>query len=611
MAFVHVPAWSPQGKIMTDLSSIERKRKMFERYPMFFAIGLAIIAVSLLLMGWRQLNEQTRLAEIFAGRGPPSASSTYLAADRLELALAHVIEQFIFVGLTFLKLGIGFSIAVIALHLKETGQRSLDSFRKAGVLADLPSMREPWFAQFPKFLLAGFFIVVFFFGLSLVWVYNEYIPFGDVVTTRMTLEAIIKPGKMIGTGLLLFGIGSGLATIVWNLRMQAHALPRLAVAAARRETSGPANLMPQGAFPSKVFAPLFLGFLVVVTAYIPVAAILAWNRFTNLTTAGWRSVGAESLEVVLEHWIESYVLTGIAILLVGIGLWLLTIIRYLSAQREQFMSSLNELSGSKVTPKNPRPRALAVVRALLVAGLAVVVFALGLTVFWIGTGLGAVQTGSPSAVQADHVWEAFVKPFKFAGLGLIFLGVGVALSVIVVNLQMLSMVLPGVFARYSDAARGLALKPLDPPAINPMKLFPKKLFMGILAGFLVVVTATIPLAWPLRIGTFGVFLGANLGADVAAQAAFSLERTMEHLILPYKLAGLAVIFFAIGRYFTTIIGFVRARKAIVAEGVASLTAQVGPRAPGTADRGIDSSVNAPPSPPEGGEYSAAGGVGTP
>ncbi len=567
--------WRPgpsREKSMTDISSIERKRKMFERYPMFFAVGLAIVALSLILMGWRQLNEQARLVEIFAGRGPPSPSSAYLAAARLEQALHHVIEQLLFVGLAFLKLGIGFSIAVIVLHLKETGLRSVGAFHKAGVLSEPPAMDQPWFTKFPKFLVAGFSIVVFFFLLSFVWVYNEYVPLGDQVTTRMTLDAIIKPGKMIGTALLLLGIGSGLATIVYNLRMQTHALPRLAVAAARKKKVAPADLMPTSAFPRKLFAPLFVGFGVVITAYVPVAALLAWNRFTNLTQAGWSSVGAESLEVILEHWIESYVVTGIAILLFGIGFWLLAIVRHLQAQREQFMAALADLSGSKAGPMAPPPRAVMMIRVFLALGLAVVLLSLGLTVVWIDAGLEAVQTGARSSVVADHVWEAFVKPFKFSGVALVFMGIGLALSVIVINLQTLSMVLPGVFARFGEAAQGRKPKPLDMPAIDPMKLFPKKLFMGILAGFVVIVTATLPLTWPLRIGTFDVFIGVNLTTDAAAQAAASLERIMEHLILPYKLTGLAVIFYAIGRYFTTIIGFVRARKAIVTEGVASIAA---------------------------------------
>ena len=211
------------------------------------------------------------------------------------------------------------------------------------------------------------------------------------------------------------------------------------------------------------------------------------------------------------------------------------------------------------------------------AGLAIALLSLGLTVVWIGAGLEAVATGARSAIVADHEWEAFVKPFKFSGLALVFLGIGVALSAIVVNLQMLAMVLPGVFAGFNDAVRGRALSPLDLPALDPRKLFPKKLFAGILAGVAIVISATVPFAWPLRVGTFATFIGAGLGADLAAQAAFSLERALEHFILPYKLAGLAVIFFSIGRYFTTIIGFVRARKAIVSEGVAALVANLGNR----------------------------------
>ncbi len=561
---------------MSDLDEIARKRKMFERYPVLFASGLVIIVLSLILMGWRELNEQALQAQVYAGRGPLSPSQAYLDAARVEQVLHHIIEQLIFVGLAALKLAIGFSIAVIALHLKETGLKSVSAFHKAGVASDVPAMNELWFTRFPKILIAGFATVLFFFLLSFVWVYNEIVPLGDQLTTRMTLEAIIKPGKMIGTGLLLFGIGAGLATIVRNLKIQIHALPNLITAAVQRKKSEASDIVPPaGEFPRRAFVPLFLGLAIVVSVYIPVAGVLAWNRATNLSSSGWSSVGAESLEVILEHWIESYILAGITILLVGIGLWLLEIIHSLGEQRQRFMGTLQDLTHSKPGPAPAPPKALKMVPALLIVGLSIVLLSLLFTAVWIGAGLQAVETRARSEVVADHEWEAFVKPFKFAGLAVVFLGVGIALSLIVVNLQMISMALPGLFARFNELVQGRAPKPLDLSPPDPMTLFPKRLFAGVLVGFAIVVTATVPLAWPFRIGTFDVFIGLNLTTDAAAQAASSLERSLEHLILPYKLAGLAVIFFSIGRYFTTIIGFVRGRKAIVTEGVGAIATVLG------------------------------------
>ncbi len=527
--------------------------------------------------GVRKINEQTRLAEIYAGRGPQPGppSSLYVIAALTEQILHHVIEQLIFVGLAFLKLGIGFSIATIVLNLRETGTRALESLEKAGVGNGPLQMRPPWFAKFPFFLVAGFAIVLFFFALTGLWVWNEISPLGDQMKWRMTLEAIIKPGKMIGTALLLLGIGSGLATIVLNLRMQARVLPKLLVGAVKRAREGsvaipsPKELVPRGPF-----APLIGGFVVVLTADVPIAALLAWNRFANLTTAGWASPAAETLDVVLEHWIESYILFGIATMLTGIGLWLLTILRSLMLQRLTFGQGLSEASGRPVPLAPSAPRPLKLIPILLGLGLGIVVLALGLTAVWIQAGVSAVATSDRAVAVADHVWEAFIKPFKFAGLAVVMLGIGVALGVIVVNLQLVAMMLPGVFAALNQIAQGKRPEPLEMKPLPFMSLFPKRLFLGIVVGVIVVVTATFPLSFPLRIGTFDTFLGANLTADLAAQAAFSLERTLEHLILPYKLLGLAVIFFAIGRFFTTIVGFVRARKAIVIEGVESVVANL-------------------------------------
>lgn len=560
---------------MSGATLLARKRAMFERYPMLFALGLAIIIVSLVLMGLREINEQARLAEVYAGRGPPTPSAAYLSATQWEQTLHHIIEQLIFVGLAALKLGIGFSIAVIVLNIRETGTESLKEFEKAGVTRVPPEMNLPWFTKFPMLLVAGFVIVLTFFALTGVWVYNEWSPIGDQATTRMTLEAIIKPGKVVGTALLLFGIASGLATIVLNLRMQARALPKLLRAATKREQVALPELMPATAdFPKGLFLAPIIGLIVVLTAYVPVAAVLGWNRAANLTSAGWTAPAAESLEVVLEHWIESYVIVGITLILFGIGLWLLAIIRSLGLQRERFLGSLAEVTGSEPKSAPAPPRMVKMIPGLLAVGLGITLVSLLLTSVWIGAGLEAAATGAPGAVLADHRWEAFVKPVKFAGLGLVFLGIGMALNVIVVNLQLLAMVLPGVFARFADAVRGRTPKPLEMPGVDSMSLVPKKLFLGILVGFAVVVTAIIPLAWPLRIGTFDAFLGMDLGSNVAAQAAFSLERFLEHLILPYKLAGVAIILYSIGLYFATIIGFVKARKTIVAEGVSSVAEYV-------------------------------------
>lgn len=562
---------------MAGVTFLERKRRRFERYPIWFALGLAILVVSLILMGVRQLNEQTRLAEIYAGNvSPPSAA--LVAATQLELALSHVIEQLVFLGLAAIKVGIGFSIAVIVLNLRETGRRGIEEFVRAGVTQPPPEAKMPWFARFPPFLVLGFLIVLFFFLLTFVWVYNEFAPIGDQVATRMTLEAIIKPGKTVGTALLLFGIASGLATIVTHLRMQAHALPTLLGAAARRDQVPLSELvLPSGSL-RKLFVAPIAGLLVVLTAYVPIAALLAWNRAINLSTAGWSSPAAQSLEVVLEHWIESYVLLGITVILVGIGLWLLAIIRALGQQRHGFLAAVAQVTRT-APPSPPSPlRLVKLVPAFLAIGLAVVVVALGLTAVWIGVGVEAVATGARSAVVADHVWEAFVKPFKFVGLAFVFLGIGMALNVIVVNLKMLASVLPGVFARFATAARGGQPQPLEVPVIAPMSLVPKKLFAGILVGFAVVVTAMLPLSWPLRMGTFDLFLELDVVGSMAAQAAFSLERFLEHLILPYKLTGVGIILYSIGRYFGTIVGFVRARKTLVTEGVGSVADHLAGRA---------------------------------
>ncbi len=180
---------------MSDLDEIARKRKMFERYPVFFAAGLVIIVLSLVLMGWRELNEQALQTQVYAGQGPPSPSQAYLDAARLEQVLHHIIEQLIFVGLAALKLAIGFSIAVIALHLKETGLKGVGAFHKAGVVSGVPAMNEPWFTRFPKILIAGFAVI-----------------FASIVRYFTTIVGFVRGRKAIvteGVSAIVTVLGSG------------------------------------------------------------------------------------------------------------------------------------------------------------------------------------------------------------------------------------------------------------------------------------------------------------------------------------------------------------------------------------------------------------------
>ena len=54
--------------------------------------------------------------------------------------------------------------------------------------------------------------------------------------------------------------------------------------------------------------------------------------------------------------------------------------------------------------------------------------------------------------------------------------------------------------------------------------------------------------------------------------SFLAVQIMGATLQPWILFGMAVIFFAIGRFFTTIVGFVEARRMIIAEGTEAIAA---------------------------------------
>lgn len=82
---------------------------------------------------------------------------------------------------------------------------------------------------------------------------------------------------------------------------------------------------------------------------------------------------------------------------------------------------------------------------------------------------------------------------------------------------------------------------------------PFKLFIGILVGVEIALLGTFPLIL-FRIGTHltGMTTAANM---------------YKAFIGPWVSVGIGLIFFMIGMFFSTIVGFVKGRRAIISEGV--------------------------------------------
>ena len=213
--------------------------RLIPRYPVFLVLGFVIMWVSLFfLTAGRDALIVVWANKLFDG----DTDTTFKAAQTADKVIGHTLTVLLFVGLSFIKLGIGFAIATIVRNLRRTGESTLNAYSAAGVAeAEAARFREPWFGRyFTRFLFAGMLVVLFFFVITLWWDANLVFlqravfagqtagaAYETYVLTERILGPIIGAGKFLGEGLLIFGIITGLATIIMHLSFQAGALPSL------------------------------------------------------------------------------------------------------------------------------------------------------------------------------------------------------------------------------------------------------------------------------------------------------------------------------------------------------------------------------------------------
>ncbi|MCK5303695.1 MAG: hypothetical protein KAJ72_00480 [Candidatus Heimdallarchaeota archaeon] len=150
-----------------------------------------------------------------------------------------------------------------------------------------------------------------------------------------------------------------------------------------------------------------------------------------------------------------------------------------------------------------------------------------------------------------------IKPGRAISLAILFSGIGLALLAIVINLKLTAFMLPESFSSIVTTIKGEKIEDntISMTTSKPLQLAPKKLFWGILVGGLITLSGTLPFAVLRMINT--------------TQGSIQMANTFEHIIGPWVSTGVGLIFLMIGLFFSTIVGFVNARKAIITEGVES------------------------------------------
>ncbi len=591
---------------------------LIPRYPTFLILGLIIVVSGFfLLMGGRDVLISVWNDKLFDG---DTGDGLFKAAQTAEQAIGRTLSVWFFLGLCVIQLGIGFAIATIVQNLRATGRLSLTAYSSAGLTeAANPRPQEPWLSRnFPKLLFAGILVLGFYFVLTLWWdanlvllknaefdgqtsgaSYNAYLMIDRV------LSAEIGGGKFLGVGLLVFGILGGLATIIWNLSFQARALPELGRRALNPDNPNRGTELPNHYVPSNLLRLGILGIAVLELA-TPLAVIrsgfIGWSLGRQFE--GSISETAIRLEGVFDRTIDPLTNVGLGILFFTIALLLLGIIRWLREQRQGFGDLVSETSGGSVPQRLIEPALwpTRMVSPLAIFGIVVVgFFFLTMTAVrdinfltlldfqFVGdTGNSVYQ----NALRLDRVLGPVIAATRFVGFSAIFLAIGLALVTIVINLRATAMVMPGGFSRLIMLARGEDTDSAgdaydaddeEESGWEPMALAPWNLFAPLVLGAAIVVTGTLLVAiihgWSLHRMLGEQFAGAGAAGATSSlfESTFLATNLFGASLMPWMLFGMGVILFSVGRFFSTIVGFVEARRMIIVEGVGAIAEAVTPQ----------------------------------
>ena len=300
-----------------------------------------------------------------------------------------------------------------------------------------------------------------------------------------------------------------------------------------------------------------------------------------------------------ERIVSPLIFMGLATLFFTIAMLLLNIIRWLRDFRQRFGQVVAEASdGAVPIPAIEEPLFITkLVPPLAVFGILVMTFFFftmtAVREFNFNSMLSLQFAGEPfmSSLRFDRVIAPIIGATRFIGIVSIMVAIGLALVTIVVNLRATALLLPAGFSKLIPVARGERPDEEDLTVYEPMQLAPWNLFAPLAAGAVVAVSATLPMIILLaifihrRLGKVFAGLAGPDGSD-KFETAFWVTNLLGASWQPWMLAGMGLILFAIARFFTTIVGFVEARRMVIGEGTEAIAEAVlskGTRGNGLAD----------------------------
>ena len=189
--------------------------RLIPKYPIFLILGLVLVASGLFfLTAGRDALIAVWVDKLFNGE---MGEGLFEASQTAEQAIGHTLTVWLFLGLAFLKLGIGFAIATIVGNLRATWRNARGAYASAGVAgAEADGPTEPWFGRlFTRFLFAGILVMGFFFLTMLWWdinlVFLKDAEFdgrtsGAAYNTYLMVDRVLGPiigsGRFLAEGLL-------------------------------------------------------------------------------------------------------------------------------------------------------------------------------------------------------------------------------------------------------------------------------------------------------------------------------------------------------------------------------------------------------------------------
>jgi hypothetical protein len=474
-------------------------------------VGMLLVVVSFFVGIWRLLNQVTIEELKIIGDTSSAIYTSTAAIEAILHAYAEIVPLF---GLGILKLGIGLAIAVIVVNLRSTGENARASLAKINLKP--PEPEPPFFARiFVKLLVFGILIELVAVFITFGWMAAEVAIIDPALVS--IFETFAEPLEGLGVAFLIGGIAFGLATIVLNLSTQSIVLPGRLVQIATGKESKPGDI--KQLFPKRILMVTYLGMIITATGLFPLAFI---RLFINIPLPTW----------------ENWMFIGIGTMLFSIAFWLLTIIKWLRAQRNNLGKAVADSGGIDV-PDIEAP--------LSITRLTPILAAIGL--LWM---VSFAVLGLMFSAGFVGPYGPLVRPGKAIGLATIFLGIGLALMTIVVNLKLTSFMLPGAFSKIASAIKGDKVEGAPGISVaNPLSLAPKKMFGGIVLGAIIAALGTFPLAW-IRV--------------ISGQGS-PLFLIVERMIGTTVALGVGTIFFFIGLFFGTIVAFVSGRRTMISEGV--------------------------------------------